>query len=126
VVLGWFDPDYFNGGRMKLDAGAAYRAVEKLASAIGRSVPATAFAIITIANELMIKAIHEITVSEGVNPRESVIVAGGGGRGAPPISDPKTCARRRCSAAVSLRPAPSSPVRRSSRSRPRPSSSIRR
>ena len=41
-------------------------------------MPATAFAIITIANELMIKAIHEITVSEGVNPRESVIVAGGG------------------------------------------------
>ena len=27
VVLGWFDPDYFNGGRMKLDAGAAHRVV---------------------------------------------------------------------------------------------------
>ena len=38
VVLGWFDPDYFNGGRMKLDAGAAHRVVEKLAGAIGRSV----------------------------------------------------------------------------------------
>ncbi len=81
VVLGWFDPDYFNGGRMKLDAAAAHRVVEKLAGALGRSVPATAFAIITIANELMIKAIHEITVSEGVNPRESVIVAGGGAAG---------------------------------------------
>jgi N-methylhydantoinase A len=81
VVLGWFDPDYFNGGRMKLDAAAAHRVVEKLANALGRSVPATAFAIITIANELMIKAIHEITVSEGVNPRESVIVAGGGAAG---------------------------------------------
>jgi N-methylhydantoinase A len=81
VVLGWFDPDYFNGGRMKLDASAAHRVVEKLANALGRSVPATAFAIITIANELMIKAIHEITVSEGVNPRESVIVAGGGAAG---------------------------------------------
>jgi N-methylhydantoinase A len=81
VVLGWFDPDYFNGGRMKLDAAAAHRVVERLARALGRSVPATAFAIITIANELMIKAIHEITVSEGVNPRESVIVAGGGAAG---------------------------------------------
>ena len=47
------------------------------------------------------------------------------GAAAPPISDPRTCARRRCSAAASLRPAPSSPVRRSSRSRPRRSSSIR-
>jgi N-methylhydantoinase A len=81
VVLGWFDPEYFNGGRMKLDADAARRVVERLARDLGRSVPDTAFAIITIANELMIKAIHEITVSEGVNPRESVIVAGGGAAG---------------------------------------------
>ena len=54
---------------------------KSLPAQIGRSVPDTAFAIITIANELMIKAIHEITVSEGVNPRESVIVAGGGAAG---------------------------------------------
>ncbi len=81
VILGWFDPNYFNGGRMQLDAQAAHRVVEKLAKSLGRSVPETAFAIITIANELMIKAIHEITVSEGVNPRESVIVAGGGAAG---------------------------------------------
>jgi N-methylhydantoinase A len=81
VVLGWFDPDYFNGGRMQLDANAAQRVIDKLAGDLGRSVPETAFAIITIANELMIKAIHEITVSEGLNPRESVIVAGGGAAG---------------------------------------------
>lgn len=81
VVLGWFDPNYFNGGRMKLDAGAAYRVVDRLAQRLGRSISNTAFAVITIANELMIKAIHEITVSEGVNPRESVIVAGGGAAG---------------------------------------------
>jgi N-methylhydantoinase A len=81
VVLGYLDPDYFNGGRMTLDAGAAQRVIEKLAREIGRSPRDTAFAIITIANELMIKAIHEITVSEGLNPRESVIVAGGGAAG---------------------------------------------
>ena len=81
VVLGYFDPDYFNGGRMTLDAAAAHRVIEKLAKHIGRGPLDTAFAIITIANELMIKAIHEITVSEGLNPRESVIVAGGGAAG---------------------------------------------
>ena len=81
VVLGYFDPDYFNGGRMTLDAAAAHRVIGKLAGEIGRSPLDTAFAIITIANELMIKAIHEITVSEGLNPRESVIVAGGGAAG---------------------------------------------
>jgi N-methylhydantoinase A len=81
VVLGYFDPDYFNGGRMTLDASAAQRVIEKLAREIDRSPRDTAFAIVTIANELMIKAIHEITVSEGLNPRESVIVAGGGAAG---------------------------------------------
>jgi N-methylhydantoinase A len=81
VVLGYFDPDYFNGGRMTLDGIAAERVIGKLAEEIGRSPLDTAFAIITIANELMIKAIHEITVSEGLNPRESVIVAGGGAAG---------------------------------------------
>jgi N-methylhydantoinase A len=81
VVLGYFDPNYFNGGRMTLDPSAAQRVIAQLAKEIGRSPLDTAFAIITIANELMIKAIHEITVSEGLNPRESVIVAGGGAAG---------------------------------------------
>ncbi len=81
VVLGYFDPGYFNGGRMTLDAAAAKRVITRLAGELSRSVEDTAFAIITIANELMIKAIHEITVSEGLNPRESVLVAGGGAAG---------------------------------------------
>ncbi len=81
VVLGYVDPDYFNGGRMTLDAIAARRAIEPVAATLGRGVEDTAFAIMTIASELMIKAIHEITVSEGINPRESVIVAGGGAAG---------------------------------------------
>jgi N-methylhydantoinase A len=81
VALGYFDPDYFNGGRMTLDGAAARRVIERLATEIGKTPLDTAFAIITIANELMIKAIHEITVSEGLNPRESVIVAGGGAAG---------------------------------------------
>jgi N-methylhydantoinase A len=81
VVLGYFDPAYFNGGRMTLDVAAAQRVIAKLAGELSRSAEDTAFAIITIANELMIKAIHEITVSEGLNPRESVLVAGGGAAG---------------------------------------------
>lgn len=81
VVLGYIDPHYFNGGRMRLDQDAADRVIATLAEQIGRSPSETAFAIVTITNELMIKAIHEITVSEGLNPRESVIVAGGGAAG---------------------------------------------
>lgn len=81
LFLGYIDPAYFNGGRLALDADAAARVITRLAGEIGRTPDQTAAAIMTIANELMIKAIGEITVNEGLNPRESVIVAGGGAAG---------------------------------------------
>lgn len=81
LYLGYIDPQFFNGGRLKLDANAAARVIERFAASTGRSADETAAAIMTVANELMIKAIGEITVNEGVNPRESVLVAGGGAAG---------------------------------------------
>lgn len=81
LVLGYIDPAYFNGGRLALDRDAAHRVVRRLAEELGRTPDALAADIMTIANEHMIKAIGEITVNEGLNPRESVIVAGGGAAG---------------------------------------------
>jgi len=81
VVLGYVDPDYFVGGRMALDAGAARTAIEKLALEIQQTPEATAYGILRVANELMIRAIQEITVNEGIDPRENIIVAGGGAAG---------------------------------------------
>lgn len=81
VVLGYIDPDYFNGGRIKLDESAARRVIERLAREMKTGVDETAFGILLIANELMIKAIREITVVEGIDPRESTIIAGGGAAG---------------------------------------------
>jgi N-methylhydantoinase A len=80
-VLGYFDPDYFLGGRMKLDMAAARRVVGALAARIGKSVEATAYGILSLASDVMIKAIGDITIAEGINPRDSVIVAGGGAAG---------------------------------------------
>ena len=81
VVLGYLNPDYFLGGRMRLDVGAAQRVVGCLAGQMAMSVDETAHAILALANERMITAIREITVSEGIDPRESAIVAGGGAAG---------------------------------------------
>ncbi len=81
LVLGYIDPDYFNGGRLSLDRDAAVTVISELAETLGKGVDDTAHAIMVIANELMIKAIGEITVNDGLNPRESVIVAGGGAAG---------------------------------------------
>lgn len=81
VVLGYFDPAYFLGGRMTLDVEAARRAVATVAERIGLGVEEAAYRILSLASELMMRAIADITINEGVNPRESTIVAGGGAAG---------------------------------------------
>lgn len=81
AVLGYFDPDYFLGGRMKLDMAAARRAIETISGSIGLTVEEYAYRILTLSSELMIRAIGDITINEGLNPRESTIVAGGGAAG---------------------------------------------
>ncbi|MEQ8349261.1 MAG: hydantoinase/oxoprolinase family protein [Sneathiellaceae bacterium] len=81
VVLGYFDPDYFLGGRMMLDVAAARTAVDRVAGQIGLSVEEAAFRILGLATELMVRAIGDVTINDGINPRESTIVAGGGAAG---------------------------------------------
>jgi len=81
LVLGYLDPKYFLGGRMALDVAAAERVIQTIADDIGASLEEAAFAIMSLASEYMIKAIHDITVTEGFNPTESAVVAGGGAAG---------------------------------------------
>ena len=81
LVLGYLDPDYFLGGRMMLDTAAARRVVARMAEALDQSVERAAFSILTLANEHMIKAIQEITINQGIDPRESALIAGGGAAG---------------------------------------------
>ena len=81
LVLGYIDPDRFLGGEMALDVGAAETAMQGLADALGIALRETAHAVLSIANERMIAAIHELTVNEGVDPRDSTLVAGGGAAG---------------------------------------------
>jgi N-methylhydantoinase A len=81
LVLGYLDPGNFLGGRMQLDAEAARDAIGGLADQLGTSPEDTANAVLTVANEHMINAIREITVNEGLDPGESLVVAGGGAAG---------------------------------------------
>lgn len=81
VVLGYLNPAHFLGGKMPLNAAAARAVIAPLAAQIGKPLEDTALAILTVANENMIKAIQEITVKEGFNPADSVLVAGGGAAG---------------------------------------------
>ncbi len=82
VVLGYIDPDYFLGGLLKLDVGGARDAVTRqIAGPLGMSVERAAWAILAIANEHMVTAVRDITINQGIDPRESVLVAGGGAGG---------------------------------------------
>lgn len=82
VVLGHIDPDYFLGGRIKLDHSAAMRAViDNVAKPLGISPYKAAHAILAIATDNMVNAIRSITVNEGLDPRKSLLIAGGGAGG---------------------------------------------
>ncbi|MGE0824877.1 MAG: hydantoinase/oxoprolinase family protein [Candidatus Binatia bacterium] len=81
LLLGYLNPTYFLGGRMQLDEDAARRAIETVSSRLGQTTDQAAQAILTIASEAMVREIHEITINEGVDPRETLVVAGGGAAG---------------------------------------------
>lgn len=81
VVAGYIDPALFLGGKMPLDAAAARQAVGRLAERLAMSAEEAAVAILAIADEKMVSAIQDMTVVEGIDPRESVLVAGGGAAG---------------------------------------------
>lgn len=82
VVLGYVDPQYFLGGRLVLDRKAAETAVREIvAEPLGLSVERAAWAILAVTNEHMVTAVRDITINEGLDPRESVLVAGGGAGG---------------------------------------------
>jgi len=81
AVLGYLNPEKFLGGRMALDIDAARQAVASVGDSLNKNTEETAWAILKIADELMIKAIHEITVVEGFNPQDAAIIAGGGAAG---------------------------------------------
>ena len=81
VVLGHFDPKHFLGGRMQLDDAAAARVVSAFGEKLGLSVERAAWAIIAVANENMIQAIKALTINQGIDPTESVLIGGGGAGG---------------------------------------------
>ncbi|UGS35955.1 hydantoinase/oxoprolinase family protein [Capillimicrobium parvum] len=81
VLLGYLDPDGFLGGRLHLDVAAARRAFEGVAARLGKTVEEAAQGAMVIATQNVVSAIREITIAQGIDPRELAIVAGGGASG---------------------------------------------
>ncbi|MGD0916680.1 MAG: hydantoinase/oxoprolinase family protein [Thermodesulfobacteriota bacterium] len=83
LVLGYLNPQFLLGGKMKLEKKLATEVIEKhIAGPLGISSLEAAFSIWNTVCVNMTDAIRTITSWEGIDPREYVFVSGGGAAGA--------------------------------------------
>ena len=79
VVLGYLDPEFFAGGKMKLDVGAARRAIEEhIAKPMGLSIEEAAAGMYRVACNNMAQGVREVTIKRGFDPREFPFIPAGG------------------------------------------------
>lgn len=80
LMLGYLNPDYFLGGKLKVDATATRRVIEeKLAGPLQQSAVDAAAGVIDVVNHSMAEALRIVSVERGHDPREFALVAFGGG-----------------------------------------------
>jgi N-methylhydantoinase A len=78
VVLGRIAASQLVGGEMRIDIGAAERAVARVGTALGIDTVKAAAAILRVANSNMERAIRAVSVERGEDPRDFPLVAFGG------------------------------------------------
>jgi N-methylhydantoinase A len=78
LFLGRLDPEYFLGGRMRLDEEAAGGALHTVAPGLGLDDTMFAEGVLSIVNANMADAMRTITVKQGIDPRDYALVAFGG------------------------------------------------
>jgi N-methylhydantoinase A len=80
LVLGRLNPKRFLNGGMPLDVAAAERAIkEKIADPLGLTVREAALGILRIADSAMSLSVRAVSVNKGVDPRDTAMIAFGGG-----------------------------------------------
>lgn len=78
VTLGILTRDALLGGRMKIEAGEADCAIDRLAGQLQMAREDVAQGILSLANANMAKAIRVISIERGYDPRDYTLVAFGG------------------------------------------------
>jgi N-methylhydantoinase A len=79
VILGYLNQEMLLGGRMQIDAEAARRAVgEGVAAPLKLSLEQAALGIFKIVNANMVNGIRRVSIEKGYDPRDFVLVVGGG------------------------------------------------
>jgi len=78
VVLRTLHPEYLLAGRMRIDAKAAWDAIERTARRLGMNPMDVAQGIISLVTSNMARAIRVVSVRKGYDPRDFTLVAFGG------------------------------------------------
>lgn len=79
LLLGYYDPDHFLGGKMKLDLAAAERVIRRdVAEPLGLDVARAAFGIHEVVNEDVARAFRVHASEQGFDYRSACMVAFGG------------------------------------------------
>lgn len=81
VVLGYYDPAYFFGGKITLDVAAAEAALARIGAPLGLDGKQTAAAALQIIDSQMADAIWLTLTQQGHDPREFSLYGFGGGGG---------------------------------------------
>src|SRR5215475_6273307 len=82
IVLGYLDPDYFAGGRLKLEPAKAVEIIDRrVARPLGMTTAAAALGIHRVLNAQMAEGIRLVSVRQGIDPRAYALVPLGGAGG---------------------------------------------
>jgi N-methylhydantoinase A len=80
VALGYLDPEFLLGGKVKVDKSAAEAALSGLAGRLDMSITEVAAGMIEISNAQMADLVRKVTVERGLDPRNfALFVYGGAG-----------------------------------------------
>ena len=81
LILGYLNPDYFAGGKIKLDTEQTKKIIgEQYATKLDLSVLETVVGMYRIINSNMAQGVRQVSIERGYDPREFLfIVAGGAG-----------------------------------------------
>ncbi|MBY0324186.1 MAG: hydantoinase/oxoprolinase family protein [Reyranella sp.] len=82
IVLGYLDPDFFAGGRLRLEPAKAVEAIDtKVAKPLGMTTAEAALGIHRVLNAQMAEGIRLVSVRQGIDPRTYALVPLGGAGG---------------------------------------------
>ncbi len=78
LIIGRINPNYFLGGKKRIEMRLARKAIGRIAEHLGMTVEEAALGIIRISTSNMVEAIRDVTIERGHDPRDFVLVAFGG------------------------------------------------